>query len=980
MAGRAEKSAADAADREYAASQPGKTPPEGVRPHGPTSPESIVWLQRHGGNRAVGQYLARQPKLKPPPKVATAAEVAGAPDPINENALPGWWWWGVGPIVPAVGDESMMRQALVTKGGVDPKVLAASKATVVKPRGDLPYYSFRHPARGVVVRAMYAAPYGLASTSDGSGSTDIHAFRLFVFRVTQDGSDVTSDALPHVTDAERQLRGVTPEIIDALGGKSRFDKLKNADPARLLRLAEKVSSLSADELRLLTQLMKFATDDLAATEASVDAFIAFIDRFGLEKAKEAAAKDADRDKQDAKGTQERTLDDKLHDAWKDFDPKTFGTMTRGQKAAKARQIANKQVWTRLKHMASHPGETAVGAVRGFTDVDAFSKDVWADVTEAASGDKSAYARFAAGAGATGKMSMWLSILTGLVTLALILTGQGAALYAMWALRFAAASLVLALVEGELRIQAAAEATTADEYVVETEKSAAAQTNYWMAVGGMVVSLGFKLVAKTPIGGRLKTVGGAVTAARRALVNTTRTGLDALRQEVLGKLRAARQGLPQLLGDGGIKEMQQAAVKLRAISGVELIDRLAKGDAELQEITGVQPEDAKRIQAVAKTPAGAAAPESLKRHVLGALDQAPAEASRLIGQSASDLDRVIANVEAAKDAAALDKALEAAEAKFSPDAQAAAVDAETARLAEELEEKATASAPAADTSAPGAPAPGSVKDPPAPAPKNEPAPAPTKAKPAKAKPAKAKAKPTGANDPSGGTKTPSATDEPDPAPAADPQARAKELLQVKIDTARGLVNQLYAEIAELERQGKQPQMKAQRDQLAQQRATLANQAKLQLAELEGLNAAYNALEVTPYERARAYSYSAAAAREVFQRAQVVNTALNEVELVDEYSGKPIEDPSIDHLVSVQAIVEMEGYEKLRPNEWKEILSRRDNLRLMEEVNNSSKGSQRWADWETGRRIYGEKVWKEMVALEKEVRAKIQAEIKKITAGR
>lgn len=106
MAGRAEKSAADAADREYAASQPGRTPPEGVRPHGPTSPESIVWLRRHGGNRAVGQYLARQPKLKPPPKVATVEEVAGAPDPINENALPGWWWWGVGPIVPAVDDES----------------------------------------------------------------------------------------------------------------------------------------------------------------------------------------------------------------------------------------------------------------------------------------------------------------------------------------------------------------------------------------------------------------------------------------------------------------------------------------------------------------------------------------------------------------------------------------------------------------------------------------------------------------------------------------------------------------------------------------------------------------------------------------------------------------------------------------------------------------------------------------------------------
>ncbi len=119
----------------------------------------------------------------------------------------------------------------------------------------------------------------------------------------------------------------------------------------------------------------------------------------------------------------------------------------------------------------------------------------------------------------------------------------------------------------------------------------------------------------------------------------------------------------------------------------------------------------------------------------------------------------------------------------------------------------------------------------------------------------------------------------------------------------------------------------------------------------------ALEITPYGRARAFSYSVEAGAEVATRATVYDKATGKVALVDEYSGRPIIEPSVDHIVPVAEIVEMEGFDKLLlkdgtlSDDAKAVLSRTDNLRMMEKRFNLARRDTRWEDWGTGRRLYG-----------------------------
>ena len=77
-----------------------------------------------------------------------------------------------------------------------------------------------------------------------------------------------------------------------------------------------------------------------------------------------------------------------------------------------------------------------------------------------------------------------------------------------------------------------------------------------------------------------------------------------------------------------------------------------------------------------------------------------------------------------------------------------------------------------------------------------------------------------------------------------------------------------------------------------------------------------------------------------------------------------------IVPVDEIVLMNGYDKLTWNEQKQLLSFEDNLVLMEAGANSSKGGKRWANWDEGRVIYGDDVWKAMVTRESEVRTKLR----------
>ena len=102
----------------------------------------------------------------------------------------------------------------------------------------------------------------------------------------------------------------------------------------------------------------------------------------------------------------------------------------------------------------------------------------------------------------------------------------------------------------------------------------------------------------------------------------------------------------------------------------------------------------------------------------------------------------------------------------------------------------------------------------------------------------------------------------------------------------------------------------------------------------------------------------------------------------FGGERSELPldTIDHIVPIEEIVQMDRWNDLSPSDQQAVLSRLDNLKLMERALNSSKGSKRWVNWREGRRVYGETVWNEMVAREGQLRVLIQEDIKARAAAR
>jgi hypothetical protein len=193
-----------------------------------------------------------------------------------------------------------------------------------------------------------------------------------------------------------------------------------------------------------------------------------------------------------------------------------------------------------------------------------------------------------------------------------------------------------------------------------------------------------------------------------------------------------------------------------------------------------------------------------------------------------------------------------------------------------------------------------------------------------------------------------------------------------------------EIDEIKRPPKQRLNEAERAEREAEEKALRNSLELKQAERADLLEKFNELDVTPYDRARAFSYSPASGQEVSVRARKVVEEIpgqpKKLSLVDEMSGKPIKEPSIDHIVPVKAIVEMKGYNKLTTLEQQALLSRADNLRMMEKGANSAKGAKGWAKWPDGRRIYGEKVWREMVVEEVRLRRVLEEKISEILRAR
>jgi hypothetical protein len=472
----------------------------------------------------------------------------------------------------------------------------------------------------------------------------------------------TPPTTPASPETLAKLKALPPEIKDMLGGETALSPDK-AD--QLLRIAAKLQALPPEDRALYKLLAKKLATDLDSYEQSVDVFVKFKDRL---RAQAQAEAQQTADQQASSKASEPPLEVQLADTWKNFDQSKFATMNESQKEALARDVAAKQRDIQLSYMARHPGETLGQMAEGMVRVDKTAKAIVDDVREAADGNANGYARAAGAVGALGK---FIGAVASIVFVALLFVpGVNLVELAIAGMAVGVTMMALSTAEAELRLKAAGQAKTPTELMTQTSKSAAAQVGAVMAAATIVLTIVAKLIGRIPLPGRLQTVGGALRAAKTGLLRVTGVGpaLESARGALLNALSRAKLGLSEALGQQ-TKLLAEQAAMIEKLTATELVERLAKGDPALQELTSVTPEQAQAIREFGKTPEGKAVPDQLRQNLLTAMREAPAKAKAQVDAFLKDVDKTIEAANAAKTPEQLNQAIADAEQKFGPDAQA-----------------------------------------------------------------------------------------------------------------------------------------------------------------------------------------------------------------------------------------------------------------------------------------------------------------------
>lgn len=446
---------------------------------------------------------------------------------------------------------------------------------------------------------------------------------------------------------------------------------------QLVRIGEKLKQLTATDLALYKQLPKTLSQNLDLFEQSVEAFVRF--RREYQAALEESAQS---------GGSEKTLEQKLSGTWGKVDYSKVSAQPAGYREAMARQLAWEQTQIRLDHMASHPGETAVEMVKGLNPV-SVADAVIRDVKEAASGDKTKMARWAAGIGGVGKISGWLAGVAAITYVALLFVpGVNVVVVAQTALIAGFTAIALSVVESELRIQAAIEARSEDEFRYNVDKASEAQVTAITGFVLMVAGFALKLVGAIRLPGRLQNVSNALRMAQQSLLKVTGAGpaLESIRATLRKAILGERAGLPEALAEQILK-LRKSMRLLESLSGEEFLQRLARGDASLKELTGITPEQARQFLELQKKPAGSGLGEKLRQDFLRALRETPGEAQARVDRSLANMNEALADLDAAQTPQELAAAIERAQARF--DAKALADEAslqQQATLRQRLQEE------------------------------------------------------------------------------------------------------------------------------------------------------------------------------------------------------------------------------------------------------------------------------------------------------
>jgi hypothetical protein len=88
---------------------------------------------------------------------------------------------------------------------------------------------------------------------------------------------------------------------------------------------------------------------------------------------------------------------------------------------------------------------------------------------------------------------------------------------------------------------------------------------------------------------------------------------------------------------------------------------------------------------------------------------------------------------------------------------------------------------------------------------------------------------------------------------------------------------------------------------------------------------------------------------------------------------------DHIISVREVSEMEGFADLPWADQKAIVDMKENLIAMDGAANASKGDRSWSIWSQASNYYDASTIQKMVKREADVRAMVEAEIKRRVAA-
>jgi ferredoxin len=441
-------------------------------------------------------------------------------------------------------------------------------------------------------------------------------------------------ALDEVMKDKQTLESLPPEVKALMGPETSY---KPQDYQHLLKVAEKLKKFTAEDLAVYKLLAIRATDNLDLFEKSVDMFLARKEELtrALEQQQPAGGD---------KGTAAKEADEK----WKDFDESSIGTMSESDRYALARQKTSELTAAQLKHMKEHPGETLKEFAKSATLMntgETFSA-IGKDIQEAASGDANSWARWAAGTGAGAKLSGWLLAVAGILYVASWLTGIGElATIAAAAGILLASTITLSAVESELRIKAASQAKTPEEFKRNVELAAAARANVIVGVALIVIAAVLHFTAKAFFPKTLQKISLSLKNFRERV--RLKGSVYDLKPKITAEMGSLKTELTKA-AETAKQNALTAAEDINKLSTEQFAEKLETGDGGFLDQSKLPPEQKVNYRELLKTPEGRAAIEAYKAKLVNALKtDVINEIDRLAQEYGSKVDEFLKDVDAAK---------------------------------------------------------------------------------------------------------------------------------------------------------------------------------------------------------------------------------------------------------------------------------------------------------------------------------------------